>query len=455
MQIAQVLSGFTAGEADILRRAMGKKKRAELEKQKARFIDGAYQNGIQKDIAAGIFLKIEPFAEYGFNKSHAAAYAIIAYQTAYLKTHFTNEFFSASMSMEMSNQKKLGEFYEELKRLNINIISPDINLCNADFYSDTKNFYYALGALKNVGYEAISNIVKEREKNGKFKSLNDFINRFNPKDINKLQLEALTKAGAFDSTFKERKSIFESIPNLISKSKNIFENKSLNQIDLFANSEETKNNEIVNNFGEWNFQEKMAKEFETVGFFISDHPLNQYRDIFKDFNILSYKNINNDKEINEGSIAATILKIQEKKTQKGTSYAIIKFSDQSSIFELFVFSDTFELNRGKIKEGNSVILTLQKISKQNEPQSIRLNVKKIISLDDLINRPINSISFKVRNVEEVDILSKMLKKGGDVEVSINVVSSDKAYKVKLKDRRFIDRKTVNLIKNQGILSTIH
>ena len=455
MQIAQVLSGFTAGEADILRRAMGKKKRAELEKQKARFIDGAYQNGIPKDVAASIFLKIEPFAEYGFNKSHAAAYAIIAYQTAYLKTHFTNEFFSASMSMEMSNQKKLGEFYEELKRLEIDIISPNINLCNADFYSDTKNFYYALGALKNVGYEAISNIVKERDKNGEFKSLNDFINRVNPKDINKLQMEALTKAGAFDNIFKDRKSIFESIPNLILKSKNIFENKSLNQIDLFANSEETNKNELVDNLGEWSFQEKMAKEFETVGFFISDHPLNQYQDIFKEFNILSYKNINEDKEISEGSIAATILKIQEKKTQKGTSYAIIKFSDQLSIFELFIFSDILDLNRGKIKEGNSVILSLQKISNKNEPQSLRLNVKKIISLDDLINRPINSISFKVKNVEEVDILSKMLKKGGDVEVSINVVSSNKAYKVKLKDRRFIDRKMVNLIKNQGILMTIH
>ena len=420
-----------------------------------RFIEGAVKNGINRETAASIFLKIEPFAEYGFNKSHAAAYAIIAYQTAYLKTHFTNEFFSASMSMEMSNQKKLGEFYEELKRLNINIISPDINLCNSDFYSDTKNFYYALGALKNVGYEAISNIVKEREKNGKFKSLNDFINRVNPKDINKLQMEALTKAGAFDNIFKDRKSIFESIPNLISKSKNIFENKSLNQIDLFANSEESNISELVDDLGEWSFQEKMAKEFETVGFFISDHPLNQYQDIFKEFNILSYKNVNEDKEISEGSVAATILKIQEKKTQKGTSYAIIKFSDQSSIFELFVFSDTFELNRSKIKEGNSVILTIQKITKQNDPQSTRLNVKKIISLDDLINKPINSISFKVKNVDEVDRLSKMLKKGGDVEVNINIVSSDKAYKVKLKDKRFIDRKTVNLIKNQGISTTIH
>ena len=196
MQIAQVLSGFTAGEADILRRAMGKK-RAELEKQKERFVEGAYNNGISKDIAAGIFLKIEPFAEYGFNKSHAAAYAIIAYQTAFLKTYYPHEFFAASMSMELSNQKKLSEFYEELKRLNINIIRPDINKCYADFSSDGKNFLYALGAIKNVGFEAISKIVEERTKNGEFKDLTDFINRVNPKDINKLQLEGLRKSRCF------------------------------------------------------------------------------------------------------------------------------------------------------------------------------------------------------------------------------------------------------------------
>ena len=160
MQIAQTLSGFTAGEADILRRAMGKKKRAELEKQKERFILGAAKNGISKEIAAGIFLKIEPFAEYGFNKSHAAAYAIIAYQTAYLKTYFPYQFFSASMTMEISNQKKLSEFYEELKRLDVNILRPDINNCHANFHSDEKNFFLNLGAIKNVGYEAVSNIVK-------------------------------------------------------------------------------------------------------------------------------------------------------------------------------------------------------------------------------------------------------------------------------------------------------
>ena len=138
MQIAQKLSGFTAGEADILRKAIGKKKRAELEKQKQKFIEGAVKNGINKEIAASIFLKIQPFAEYGFNKSHAAAYAIIAYQTAFLKTYFPNEFFSASMTMDISNQNKLSEFYEELKRLNIKIIRPDINQCFAEFISDDK-----------------------------------------------------------------------------------------------------------------------------------------------------------------------------------------------------------------------------------------------------------------------------------------------------------------------------
>ena len=288
MQIAQKLSGFTAGQADILRRAMGKKKRAELEKQKQNFINGAVNNGISKDVAAGIFLKIEPFAEYGFNKSHAAAYAIISYQTAFLKTYYPKEFIAASMTMDISNQNKLSEFYEELKRLNIEVKRPDINECFADFRNDDKKFYYALGGIKAVGYEAISNIVNERINNGKFKSINDFINRVNPKDINKLQLEGLVKSGAFDSLNSNRQSLFNSIPNLITKSKNIFENKSVNQIDLFGN-DENKDDDLIAHIEDWKFEERLSKEFEAVGFFISDHPLNQYKDIFNDYNIIDYQ----------------------------------------------------------------------------------------------------------------------------------------------------------------------
>ena len=454
MQIAQIISGFSPGEADLLRRAMGKKKRAELERQKTRFVEGAFKNGISKDIAAGIFLKIEPFAEYGFNKSHAAAYAIIAYQTAYLKTYFAEEFFAASMSMELSNQKKLSEFCEEIKRLEINIIRPDINTCYADFYSKNSNFFYALGAIKNVGFESISNIVKERNKNGKFNSISDFLNRVNPKDINKLQLEGLTKAGAFDSIITNRKSLYDSIPNLILKSKNIFENKSHNQIELFSNNIIDINEKIIDEKPEWNFQEKMLKEFETIGFYLSDHPLNQYKDIFNEYNITKYSDFVSSINLSESMVAATILKIQEKKTQKGTSYAIIKFSDLGGIFELFVFSDIFELNRDSIKEGKSVIITVYKNSNDDDNR-IRINAKKIIPLDDILNKQINNIKIVIKNFSELDRLSKILATKGDVGVILEVNENNKKYTLKLKNKRFVDKNILNSIKNQGILASIY
>ena len=153
---------------------MGKKKRAELEKQKERFINGAVKNGIKKDLANYIFTKIEPFAEYGFNKSHAAAYALIAYQTAFLKTYYKEDFIAATMSTELTNTNKLREFVEELKRLNVQVVRPNINECYAEFKSKKNKIYYGLGAIKNVGFDAISNVVNERELNGKFKSIDDF-----------------------------------------------------------------------------------------------------------------------------------------------------------------------------------------------------------------------------------------------------------------------------------------
>ena len=453
MQIAQTLSGFTAGEADILRRAMGKKKKQELEKQKQRFIEGAANNGIHKEIAAGIFLKIEPFAQYGFNKSHAAAYAIIAYQTAYLKTYYPHDFFAASMSMELSNQNKLSEFYEELRRININIIRPDINRCFADFRSDNVNFFYALGALKNVGYEAISNIVKERENNGKFKSLNDFINRVNPKDINKLQLEGLVKSGAFDTINFNRQSLYNSIPSIILKSKNNFENKLINQIGLF-DDEEDKNDNIQDTINDWNIEERLSKEFETLGFFISDHPLNQFTNIYEEYKIIDFTDFTNTHEITETNIAATVLKIQEKKTQKGNSYAIVKFSDLGSVFELFIFSDIFEMNRNVLVEGNSLIITLVKNLSDEENRFKRINVKKIVSLKELINKPIKAIQFRSENIDSLKSLSNLSKEKTQTEVKIVIKDNTNNLIFKLKDKRHIERKTLESLKNKDISTII-
>ena len=453
MQIAQKLSGFTAGEADILRRAMGKKKRAELEKQKQNFISGAVKNGISKDIAAGIFLKIEPFAEYGFNKSHAAAYAIVSYQTAYLKTYFPKEFIAASMTMDISNQNKLSEFYEELKRLNIEVIRPDINNCFADFKTDGEKFYYALGAVKAVGYEAVSNIVDERLKNGKFKSIHDFLNRVNPKDINKLQLEGLVKAGAFDNIIENRQSLFNSIPNFITISKNIYENKSINQINLFDQNFEEKN-DIISKIEDWKFEERLSKEFESVGFFISDHPLNQFKEIYNDYKIFDYQIFNQNNDLKEVNIAATLLKIQERKTSKGNPYAILKLTDLKSVFELFIFSEILEANREILKEGNSLILTLNKSISNEENRFKRINILKIALLKDLLKKPFSQVTFNLKSLKELDQISEFLTKKGETSIKIKIEDKKYEYDFELEKKRNIDRKTINLLRNYEISAII-
>jgi DNA polymerase-3 subunit alpha len=433
---------------------MGKKKRAELEKQKQNFIAGAVNNGISKDVAAGIFLKIEPFAEYGFNKSHAAAYAIISYQTAYLKTYYPKEFIAASMTMDISNQNKLSEFYEELKRLNVEVIRPDINECFADFRTENDKFYYALGGIKAVGSEAISNIVKERIKNGNFKSINDFIKRVDPKDINKLQLEGLVKAGAFDNLNNNRQSIFNSIPNIITKSKNDFDNKVANQIDLFGDNNEAEN-DIIENTKDWEFEERLSKEFEAVGFFISDHPLNQFKEIFDDYKIIDYQNFFEDDDIKENNIAATLLKVTERKTAKGNSYAVLKLTDLTGVFELFIFSDVLELNRDSLREGSSLILTLIKTISSDEDKIKRINVRKIASLKDLFNSSIGEITLNLSSKSQLKEIQNFLDEKGETIINICISDNSTTSVFKLKTTRNFDRKTINILRNKDISLNIH
>jgi len=355
--------------------------------------------------------------------------------------------------MDISNQNKLSEFYEELKRLNIKITRPDINECFADFRTIDNNFYYALGGIKAVGYEAISNVVEERVKNGKFVSINDFLKRVNPKDMNKLQLEGLVKAGAFDNLNINRQSLFDSIPNFILKTKNIFDNKSANQIDLFS-EDEVSENDIINEIEDWNFEERLSKEFEAVGFFISDHPLNQFTEIFDDYKIKDYPMFNLDDEIKDSNIAATLLKISERKTAKGNSYAVLKLTDLTSVFELFIFSDILELNREILVEGNSLILTLAKSITNDENRFKRVNVQKIGSLKDLFNSPIKEVFFEVKSDEEVNEISKILDKDGKTSININLINDNKTLTFKLKNNRNLDRKSLNLLRKREISSTI-
>jgi DNA polymerase III subunit alpha len=454
MQIAQVLSGFSAGEADILRRAMGKKKRVELEKQKERFISGAIKNGITKDVANFIFKKIEPFAEYGFNKSHAAAYALIAYQTAYLKTYYPNQFIAASMSNELSNTEKLSEFYEELKRLKIKVQQPCVNECFAEFKPKENTLYYALGAIKNVGYQAISQVVSERIKNGKFKSISDFINRINPKNINKLQLEGLVKSGAFDSIFLNRKVLYENIPNIIINSKNIHENKSNNQSSLFG--EESNNiSFLINdkNTMHWSNDELLAKEFESVGFFISNHPLENYQDLLAQNNIITYKDFENGSK-NECFLAGTILSIKERKTAKGNSFAIIKFSDLSKVFEIFIFSEMLEKNRPNLKEGKSFKLTIIRDRDNKDNRFRRLNVRNIVDLNEIKDSNYPDVFIEISSLTNMKELYELINEKGDSKIKISIEENNKNYLFELKDKRKFNYQTLKFLNNEPYIKKI-
>ena len=453
MQIAQILAGFTAGEADILRRAMGKKKKAELDRQKERFVNGAIKNGIAKDVANFVFTKIEPFAQYGFNKSHAAAYALIAYQTAFLKTYYKADFIAATMSTELTSTSKLREFVEELKKLNIEIVNPSINKSFPDFRAMDEKIFYGLGAIKNVGFEAISNIVNEREKNGKFKSFHDFINRVNSKDINKLQLEGLVKAGVFDEFEKDRNKIMVSIPKIIQNVKTINEDKESQQTNLFNNEAIKEEKFDFEPSVAWKKKELLAEEFKSIGFYLTDHPLNEYDDILNQLNIKSYNEFfkNNEKE---GLVAGTIMSLQEKKSAKGTPYAIVKFSDKKSEFELFLFAEILVSNREILKESETFVLTLQKDTISNDYIKKRVNVRKIKNLDDLINKPYSKVTIELKTNYNIDEIKELLSTKGETAINLVIKNKNKKAHYCLDTNRKFDLSHLKALKAKNYVEKI-
>jgi DNA polymerase III subunit alpha len=453
MQIAQTLAGFTAGEADILRRAMGKKKKAELDKQKERFINGALKNGIAKDVANFVFTKIEPFAQYGFNKSHAAAYALIAYQTAYLKTYHKEDFIAATMSTELTNTSKLREFVEELKRLDIEIIRPSINKSFAEFKAIDGKLFYGLGAIKSVGLEAISNIIIEREKNGKYITFFDFINRVDAKDVNKLQLEGLVKAGVFDEFDKDRNKILNSIPKIIQQIKNINDDKDNHQSSLFEGQDSSHKEFVFLPTEPWKQKELLTEEFKALGFYLSDHPLNEYEEAFSQLKIIPYNQFyNNDK--NEGLVAGTIMSIQEKKSAKGTPYGIVKFSDKEGEFELFLFAEILVSSRDKLKESESFVLTLQKDKIIGDTQKKRINVRKILSIDEAMNKPYSKVTIELKSNYNLKEIHELLAASGETEVNLIIRNQNKQAIYSLQNNRKFDLNHLKALKSKDYVEKI-
>jgi DNA polymerase-3 subunit alpha len=329
MQIAQVLSNYSLGEADLLRRAMGKKIQKEMDSQKNRFIEGAKINKINEQEASKIFDLVDKFAGYGFNKSHAAGYALLAYQTAYLKTNFPYEFMTATLNFAIDRTDRIILLKKELSRLNIEFKKPDINQSFAKFSIEQiggkKSISFALSAIKGVGLKSMEILVDERKKNGPYLNIIDFMSRLSGEVINKRQLEKLIQAGCFDNLVNNRAKLFNNVSNFVDifgGSKKIENNQSLLFEDAKISFED--NNLFKQNIIEWNSGHLLKNELEVIGFYFSNHPVSIYPKYYlKEINIKDWNEIDNNEKIKNANILGSILDIKERSNKEGRKYAFL------------------------------------------------------------------------------------------------------------------------------------
>ena len=359
MQIAQVLSGYSLGEADLLRRAMGKKQPAEMAKQKTRFIDGAKARGVSENLAAHIFDLVEEFAGYGFNKSHAAAYAVIAYQTAYLKAHYPVDFIAASMSLDISNSDKLASFHQDARRIGVPVLPPDLNKSQADFsvepMEEGVGVRYALGAVRNVGVAAMEIVAAERAARGPFKALYDFAERLDPKAINRRQLENLAKAGALDAIEPDRARALAACEMLASYAQRVAEERANAQTSLFG-AEEPSARPVFPKAPAWSAQDRLDAERESVGFYLSGHPLS---DFFVDAGdrYATFADILEEGETEPRSypMAGVVRRIQYRPAMSGGTLAYVSMSDPTGDFEALVMPEQVAMARETLEVGKAFV----------------------------------------------------------------------------------------------------
>jgi DNA polymerase-3 subunit alpha len=383
-QIAQVLAGYTLGGADLLRRAMGKKIKEEMAAQRATFIEGAAKNNVDAKKAGEIFDLVDKFAGYGFNKAHAAAYALIGYQTAYLKANYPVEFIAASMTYDMHNTDKLAIFAEDAKKLGICVLPPDINTSIAVFNVETDEkgelcIRYALGALKNVGEAAMAAMVKEREANGPFKDIFDFAKRVEPSIMNRRQLEQLIKAGVFDSLEPNRKKLFESIDLLIAYCQSAAEEKNSNQISLFGEASVPQPLPALPNGPDWAPLERLDNEFGAVGFYLSTHPLEGYANVLRRMKVASYASLSEKltSQYAPISLAGIVTGMKIKASDKGR-FAFVQLSDRTAAYEASIFDEkVLDEARPLLEAGKMVYLKCDAKLEEAGPRVIITQVKPL------------------------------------------------------------------------------
>lgn len=391
MQMAQVLAGYTLGGADLLRRAMGKKIQAEMDAQRETFVAGSKEHSdVDPPQANDIFDMINAFAGYGFNKSHAAAYGIIAYQTAWLKANYPVEFMAASMTLDMHNTDKLNVFREEIKRLDIRLLPPDVNKSEVAFSVEADDdgalcVRYALAALKNVGAGAMEAVIAARKEGGAFKDVFDFAERVEAKALNKRLIENLVKAGAFDALEPNRHRLHESLELILGHGSSVQEDRTSAQVGLFGGDLSTANRPSLRKIEEWPPTEKLAREFEAIGFYMSAHPLEAYAASCRKMGVVSWADVQAGRvRVSQGvKLAGLVGSKRLMTTSRGSKMAFVALSDASGNYEVTLFSETLSSARELLDSGAPLLLTVN-VDKKGEgaDAELRLTANSVKDLEE-------------------------------------------------------------------------
>jgi DNA polymerase-3 subunit alpha len=383
MQIAQILANYTLGAADLLRRAMGKKKPEEMAKQRTIFTEGAAARGVEPTIASTIFDLMEKFAGYGFNKSHSAAYALVAYQTAWLKAHYPAAFMAAVMSSDMDNTDKVVIFMQECKRMKLNVLPPCINRSHYYFtVVDDKTILYGLGAIKGAGEAAIQCIVEEREQQGPFEGLFSVCQRLDMRKVNRRVLEALVKSGALDTWNVERASLFESIDNAIQAGAKFHQNQTSGQTDLLGLLEDVS---IVENYIDtkaWDNKRRLEGEKETLGFYLTGHPAEAYLEELADF-VQPIIKLNSTAK--KALVCGLVRDIRRILTKRGKKLAIISLEDTTGPIDIVAFSEIFEPRQADIMIGQVIVIEGE-ISPDDYTGGVKMTASAIHTLEEVRTR---------------------------------------------------------------------
>lgn len=453
IRIANELAGFSLGRGDVLRRAMGKKQKDIMDAQRKKFIDGATEKGLNEKLAVDIFNQVDKFAQYGFNKSHAAGYALVAYQTAYLKTHYPAEFMAATLSSEMDHTDRIVVLIEECRRMGLKILPPDINESVYRFLPGRNCIRYGLGGVKNVGYGAIDSIVQSRTQHGPFRSIFDFTGRIDLRLVNKKVLESLILSGSLDSLPGTRRQKYESIDNALQWGQRTQEEKRLGQTNMFAvlkdGAEQGHVEEpALQDIEEYPKYQSLAQEKALLGFYLSGHPLKKYEQdlmVYSRPTVQHIQQLQPGNEVRVGGIISSIRTRYSKRGNKLMAYGVLE--DLTGSVELVIFPKIYEQYQALLYEDNIVFIQGRISDREEETKKILCD--EAIAFDKIIPRFTKSVSLNFRTTslekEALHQIGEILESSkGTVPVFIEV-ETKQGDRISMESDRYIVQPTIEMI----------